>query len=110
MMREELGLIEDKKQPLDAAITTFAAFNLVGLVPLIPFIFLHVSGFVISTEHAFLYSVVFTGISFFIIGIIRGKIVIKSLFSTGLSTLAVGGIAATVAYIVGYLLGMMVIK
>ncbi|HXW12149.1 MAG TPA: VIT1/CCC1 transporter family protein [Nitrososphaeraceae archaeon] len=110
MMREELGLVEDKKQPLDAAITTFAAFNLVGLVPLIPFVFLHVSGFVISTEHAFLYSVLFTGISFFIIGIVRGKIVIKSLFRTGLSTLAVGGIAATVAYIVGYLLGMMVIK
>ena len=110
MMREELGLIEDKKQPLDAAITTFAAFNLVGLVPLIPFVFLYVSGLVISTGHAFLYSVVFTGISFFIIGIIRGKIVIKSLFRTGLSTLAVGGIAATVAYIVGYLLGMMVIK
>lgn len=110
MMREELGLIEDKKQPLDAAITTFAAFNLVGLVPLIPFVFLYVSGLVISTGHAFLYSVVFTGISFFIIGIVRGKIVIKSLFRTGLSTLAVGGIAATVAYIVGYLLGMMVIK
>ena len=110
MMREELGLIEDKKQPLDAAITTFAAFNLVGLVPLIPFVFLYVSGLVISTGHEFLYSVVFTGISFFIIGIVRGKIVIKSLFRTGLSTLAVGGIAATVAYIVGYLLGMMVIK
>lgn len=110
MMREELGLIEDKKQPLDAAITTFAAFNLVGLVPLIPFVFLYVSGLVISTGHAFLYSVVFTGISFFIIGIVRGKIVIKSLFRTGLSTLAIGGIAATVAYIVGYLLGMMVIK
>jgi vacuolar iron transporter family protein len=110
MMREELGLIEDKKQPLDAAITTFAAFNLVGLIPLIPFVFLHVSGFLISTEHAFLYSVIFTAISFFIIGIVRGKIVNKSLFRTGLSTLAVGGIAATVAYIVGYLLGMMVIK
>jgi vacuolar iron transporter family protein len=110
MMREELGLIEDKKQPLDAAITTFAAFNLVGLIPLIPFVFLHVSGFVISTEHAFLYSVIFTAISFFVIGIVRGKIVNKSLFRIGLSTLAVGGIAATVAYIVGYLLGMMVIK
>lgn len=110
MMREELGLIEDKKQPLDAAITTFAAFNLVGLVPLIPFVFLHVSGFVFSTEHAFLYSVLFTGLSFFIIGIVRGKIVNKSLLRTGINTLAVGGFAATVAYIVGYLLGMMVIQ
>jgi VIT1/CCC1 family predicted Fe2+/Mn2+ transporter len=32
MMREELGLIEEKKKPLDGAITTFIAFNLVGLV------------------------------------------------------------------------------
>jgi vacuolar iron transporter family protein len=108
MMKEELGLIEDKKQPLDAAITTFTAFNLVGLIPLIPFIFLHLSGFAISTEYAFIYSVVFTGISFFLIGIVRGKIVNKSLLRTGINTLAVGGIAAFVAYVVGHLLGIAV--
>lgn len=108
MMREELGLIEDKKQPLDAAITTFTAFNLVGLIPLIPFIFLHLSGYAILTEHAFIYSVIFTGISFFIIGIVRGKIVKRSLLRTGINTLAVGGIAASVAYIIGYLLGVVV--
>ena len=108
MMREELGLIEDKKQPLDAAITTFTAFNLVGLIPLIPFIFMHLSGFAILTEHAFIYSVIFTGISFFIIGLVRGKIVKRSLPRTGINTLAVGGIAASVAYIVGYLLGLAV--
>ena len=56
MMREELGLIEDKKQQVQYCHPTFAPFNLVGLVPLIPFVFLHVSGFVFSTEHAFLYS------------------------------------------------------
>jgi vacuolar iron transporter family protein len=108
MMREELGLIEGKKQPIDAAVTTFAAFSLVGLIPLIPFIFVHLSGFAISPEYAFLYSVVFTGISFFLIGIVRGKIVKKSLLRTGINTLAVRGIAASVAYIVGYLLGIAV--
>ena len=108
MMREELGLIEDKKQPLDAAITTYTAFNLVGLIPLIPFVFLHLSGFAILTEYAFIYSVVFTGISFFLIGIVRGKIVNKSLLRTGLNTLAVGGIAAFVAYVIGHLLGIAV--
>jgi VIT1/CCC1 family predicted Fe2+/Mn2+ transporter len=66
------------------------------------------SGFTISTEHAFLYSVVFTGISFFLIGIVRGKIVNKSLLRTGINTLTVGGIAASVAYVVGYLLGITV--
>jgi len=52
--------------------------------------------------------VVFTGISFFLIGIVRGKIVNKSLLRTGINTLAVGGIAASVAYVVGYLLGITV--
>jgi len=108
MMREELGLIESQKKPLNAAITTYTAFNLVGLIPLIPFVFLYFSGFAILPEHAFIYSVVFTGISFFLIGIIRGKIVDKSLLRTGLNTLAVGGIAASVAYVIGYLLGIVV--
>jgi vacuolar iron transporter family protein len=37
-----------------------------------------------------------------------GKIVKRSLLRTGINTLAVGGIAASVAYIVGYLLGVAV--
>lgn len=108
MMKEELGLIEDRKQPLDAATTTFAAFNSVGLIPLIPFIVLYISGFTISTEYAFINSVIFTGISFFLIGIVRGKIVNKPMLRTGINTLVVGGIAASVAYIIGYLLGIVV--
>jgi vacuolar iron transporter family protein len=108
MMREELGLADDKKQSLDAAITTFTAFNLVGLIPLTPFVFFYFSGFTILREQAFLYSVVFTGISFFLIGIVRGKIVKKSLLRTGINTIAVGGIAASVAYTAGYLLSILV--
>jgi vacuolar iron transporter family protein len=77
MMREELRLIEDRKQPLDVAIATFAAFDLSDLILLIPFVFLYFPGFTILTEHAFFYSVVFTGISFFLIRIVRGKIVKK---------------------------------
>jgi VIT1/CCC1 family predicted Fe2+/Mn2+ transporter len=51
-----------------------------------------------------LYSVIFTGGAFFLIGIIKGKIVKRSLLRSGLTTLMIGGIAATVAYVVGYLL------
>ncbi len=108
MMREELELFENKRHPLYSALTTFTAFNLIGLIPLIPFIFLFASGLVSSTQNAFLYSVIFTMISFFIIGIVRGKTVDRPIVSSGLNTLAVGGIAATVAYIVGYLLGAII--
>jgi vacuolar iron transporter family protein len=107
MMKEELGLIEDRKKPRDTAITTFIAFNIIGLIPLVPFMFVQLfgTGWISSTSDAFLYSVIFTAISFFLIGIIRGKIVGKGLVRTGLNTMAIGGIAAFVAYIVGYMLG-----
>ena len=111
MMKEELGLIEDTdRSPKDAAITTFTAFNLIGMIPLIPFILLHISGFSVdwATSEAFMYSVVFTAIAFFLIGIIRGTIVNRPLIRTGLNTLTVGGIAASVAYMVGYLVSEIV--
>ena len=107
MMKEELGLIEDEnRSPRDTAITTFVAFNLIGMIPLVPFILLYFLRFDIawSTSDAFLYSVIFTAIAFFLIGIIRGTAVNKPLIRTGLNTLAIGGIAASVAYTVGYLI------
>ena len=111
MMKEELGLIEDTdRSPKDAAITTFTAFNLIGMIPLVPFILLHISGFSVdrATSEAFMYSVVSTAIALFLIGIIRGTIVNRPLIRTGLNTLTVGGIAASVAYMVGYLVSEIV--
>ena len=43
MMKDELESIFNKNQnPRDKAITTFIAFNIVGLIPLIPFIFAYI--------------------------------------------------------------------
>ena len=109
MMREELGLVDDKKEPKDTALTTFIAFNLLGLIPLSPFIIIYIIGITsISSNYAFILSSIFTAISFFLIGIIKGKIVKKSWIKSGLHTLGIGGIASTVAYIVGYILSIYV--
>ena len=109
MMREELGLVDDKKEPKDTALTTFIAFNILGLIPLSPFIIIYIIGITsISSNYAFILSSIFTAISFFLIGIIKGKIVKKSWIKSGLHTLGIGGIASTVAYIVGYILSMYV--
>ena len=76
MMKEELGLIYDKREPKDTAITTFIAFNLLGLIPLSPFVGINIIGITdISSNYAFIISSVFTAISFFVIGIVKGKIV-----------------------------------
>lgn len=110
MMREELGLVEDSsRQPLHTAITTFVAFNLVGLIPLLPFVAMFIAGFVvISTSDAFTYSIVLTGVAFFLIGSIKGRIVQKPMIRSAISTLLIGGIAASVAFLVGYLLSLVV--
>ncbi len=106
MMKEDLGLIEGKGRPLDSAVSTFVGFNSIGLIPLIPFILLFVSGFTLSIYDAFLYSVIATGGSFFLIGSMKGRIVKKSLLRSGTYTLLIGGIAASAAYIIGYLLSL----
>jgi VIT1/CCC1 family predicted Fe2+/Mn2+ transporter len=109
MMKEELGLIEDMRRPLDTAATTFAAFNLVGLIPLLPFVGLLFAGSeAVSTTAAFIYSVIFTGVAFFVVGCVKGRVVNKPLLRSGSSSVLIGGIAASVAYIVGYLLNLLV--
>jgi VIT1/CCC1 family predicted Fe2+/Mn2+ transporter len=108
MMKEELGLIEGKRQPLDTAVSTFTGFNIIGLIPLIPFVFFFVTSSSLSSHNAFHYSVIFTAIAFFLIGVLKGKIVKRSLLKSGIYTLGIGGIAAMVAYLVGHLLSLVV--
>jgi vacuolar iron transporter family protein len=107
IMKEKLGLIDDKNEnPISKAITTFVAFNIAGLIPLTPFIFAYFFDFTSLTtiEHIFIYSIVFTAISFFLIGLIKGKVVDKSPIKSGLNTLIIGSIAALVSFLVGNLL------
>jgi vacuolar iron transporter family protein len=109
MMREELGLVEDTKRPLDTAATTFVAFNLVGLIPLLPFVAMFAAGFsVISASDAFTYSIVLTAAAFFLIGGIKGRIVQKPLIRSGFNTVLIGGIAASVAFAVGHLISLVI--
>ncbi len=101
MMKEELELIEDKKNSIDSSISTFVGFNLIGLIPLIPFMVFMMIGIEPNSE-AFVYSTISVLASFFLVGMIKGKIVKKSKIRSGIYTLIIGGIAAIVAYAVGY--------
>ena len=107
MMREELGLIEDEKEPIDSSVSTFVGFNVIGVIPLIPFIIFLAFDSNLNSE-TFLYSTISVAIAFFIVGMIKAKIVKKSMIRSGLYTLIIGGIAATVAYMVGYGLNFLV--
>ena len=45
----------------------------------------------IESADAFYYSIFFTALSFFLVGLIKGKIVEKSIWKSGLITLLIGG-------------------
>ena len=107
MMKEELGLIEGDKRPLDSSVSTFFGFNIIGLIPLIPFMILITIGGD-SNYDAFTYSTILVALAFFLVGTIKGKIVKKSKIRSGLFTLIIGGIAAMLAYSIGYALNSIV--
>ena len=101
MMREELGLIKDDKKPIDSSTSTFIGFNAVGVIPLIPFVVFLIFDFDV-TSNTFFYSILSVIVAFLLVGMIKGKIVKKSMIQSGISTIIIGSVAATVAYLVGY--------
>lgn len=102
MMLEELGIVPDDKSPLKAAAITFISFVLWGFLPLLTFVLLYF--FPSLNKQAFLISCIVTAMAIFVAGSLRSLIIAKTWFRAGLEMLTIGGAAASVAYIVGYLL------
>lgn len=97
MVAEEFGLMLHGPSPLRAALTTFVAFVVAGMIPILPFCFDLTSG----GSVAFQSSAVATGVTFFCIGLFKGRLLGQSSLRSGLETLLMGGAAATLAYVAG---------
>jgi VIT1/CCC1 family predicted Fe2+/Mn2+ transporter len=104
MMIEELGLIKDERTPLGAAMATFLAFVVFGLLPLIIFLIdlifkLHMDSLILFGT-----SIGLSAASLFGLGAAKVFVTRRSAWKSGLEMLVVGGLAATVAYFIGVLL------
>jgi vacuolar iron transporter family protein len=97
MITEEFGLPLERPLPWRAGMSTFVAFVLAGFIPLIPFIM----PLDVARERLFPLSAVLTGVTFFLIGAAKGRVVHRSIVWSGLETLLVGAAAAALAYMVG---------
>lgn len=95
MLVEEYGLSPVDPHPLRAAQATFFAFLVAGMVPLLPWLF--------ETENAFQWSIAMTGLTFFGVGALKSRWSLAPWWRSGLETLAIGGVAAAIAYYVGTL-------
>lgn len=104
MMLEELGLIEDQDDPWRNGAVTFLSFELFGVIPLAAFILSQMAPISVLRSSAFVVAAVLTGITMFALGALKVKITGKSWLRSGLEMLLVGGLAATVAFLVGFLL------
>jgi VIT1/CCC1 family predicted Fe2+/Mn2+ transporter len=96
MLTDEYGLPHAVRSPWIAAVSTFTAFLACGLVPLLPYLF--------GTEHSLKFSITLTGIVFLTIGSIKSKWSSGSWWRSGLTTMFVGVIAASLAYAAGVIL------
>lgn len=96
MLTEEYGLPREIRSPWTAALMTFAAFFVCGLIPLLPFI----SG----ANNAFTPSAILTGTIFFLIGSAKSRWSTASWWNSGLTTLLIGSAAAALAFFAGVVL------
>lgn len=93
MLKEEYGLASSIRSPLKAGASTFLAFICFGLIPLLPFL--------LSLENSFSIACTLTGVAFFLIGTLKSRWTIETIWISGVKTLAIGTGAAILAYLVG---------
>lgn len=96
MLTEEYGLPPAVRSPWIAALSTFTSFLVCGLIPLLPYL--------LWVDHSLMFSTTLTGIVFISIGSVKSRWSSTSWWRSGLTTLFVGAIAASLAYGAGVIL------
>ncbi len=95
MLVEEYGMSPKDPHPMRAAIATFTAFLLAGLVPLLPYL--------LGLDQPFRWSIGLTALTFLIVGALKSRWSLEPWWRSGGETLLIGGAAALIAYFVGTL-------
>lgn len=96
MLVEEYGISPRQRSALAAGLSTFAAFGLCGGLPLLPFF--------VGSGNAFAWSTALVVSTFFGIGALKSMWSPAPWWRSGLETVAIGSVAACLAYGIGFLL------
>ncbi|MFT4313075.1 MAG: VIT1/CCC1 transporter family protein [Candidatus Woesearchaeota archaeon] len=96
---EELHLDSHKESPTRTSFITFTAFLFFGFVPLFSYI-LEISPIPFALD-SFIVAAGLTGATIFGLGTFRAAVTDRHWLQSGLEFLALGGIAATLAFVVG---------
>lgn len=102
MMAEELGIIEDSESPVKNAVVTFVSFLTFGFIPLVATVLSFFNP--LLAANSFMVSAVLTAATLFALGAAKSKVSGVNWLRSGIEMLVVGGLAASAAYVIGYLL------
>lgn len=102
MLQEEHGMTLQDHNALKCGLATFAAFCLVGLIPLLPYLSNWLAGDLIANP--FLWSSLLTAMAFIAVGAGKARFIGQNWYKASLETLLIGGGAALLAYGAGVLL------
>ncbi len=102
MMVDELGMLPDERTPLRSGLATYSAFVLAGAIPLLVYLVGLVVPILPGT--AFFISLGMSGAALFILGSAKVIVTHGNPLRNGVEMLAVGSLAAAVAFTVGALL------
>jgi VIT1/CCC1 family predicted Fe2+/Mn2+ transporter len=101
LAREELGLNpDDLGSPWGAALSSFLAFSVGALIPLMPFL---------SGLGGIGSAAIVTAIALFIVGAMLSLFTGRSALHSGLRMVLIGGAAGLITYVTGSLLGVSVL-
>lgn len=101
MMKDELGMMRESKSPFKIGLATLISFVLVGFIPLMVYLW----DFFFPTDlNIFLWTSILTGLAFMIVGWLKGIVNQTSAWRSVSETMALGLLAAIVAFYVGDLL------
>ena len=100
LAREELGLNPDELgSPWGAAISSFVAFAVGAIIPLVPFL-------VIAHHGALPVSIAMTGAALFAVGATLSLFIGRGAVTGGLRMLLIGGGAGALTFLIGRMLGV----
>ncbi len=101
--KEELRGEKNKKSLASKKATvTFFSFLLIGFIPLFSFVLAAAVNSPTLFKSQFLYSIILTALALMIIGWFKGVVTQKNKVKSSLQVLVIGGVAAVIAFFVGY--------
>ncbi len=102
-VKTEHEIVSFSSKAFWGAVVTFLAFITLGAVPLLVYLY---DALFIFNGNAFIWTIFLTSLALFFVGFLKSLFVKENRLKAGLETLLLGGLAALIAYYVGYLLSL----